>query len=152
MFHHLVLALQSHTKDSVIASIRTEWIWDDETVNEAPGLNEILICRQLICSSVDNRVTIYWWWHYILLDKQTTFFSSVYFDSQISDLDSQFSVRLWIDTIFLCLLVPQVNTISWNDTGEYILSGSDDTCLVITNPYNKKVVIICAVASFLNVP
>lgn len=33
----------------------------------------------------------------------------------------------------------QVNTISWNDTGEYILSGSDDTFLVISNPYNKKV-------------
>ncbi|XP_020317152.1 DDB1- and CUL4-associated factor 6 isoform X7 [Oncorhynchus kisutch] len=32
-----------------------------------------------------------------------------------------------------------VNTISWNDTGEYILSGSDDTNLVITNPYNRKV-------------
>ncbi|XP_061924916.1 DDB1- and CUL4-associated factor 6 isoform X1 [Entelurus aequoreus] len=32
-----------------------------------------------------------------------------------------------------------VNTISWNDTGEYILSGSDDTFLSITNPYNKKV-------------
>ncbi|XP_069060256.1 DDB1- and CUL4-associated factor 6 isoform X3 [Pleurodeles waltl] len=32
-----------------------------------------------------------------------------------------------------------VNSISWNDTGEYILSGSDDTHLVISNPYNKKV-------------
>ncbi|XP_038145578.1 DDB1- and CUL4-associated factor 6 isoform X2 [Cyprinodon tularosa] len=32
-----------------------------------------------------------------------------------------------------------VNTISWNDTGEYILSGSDDTFLFITNPYNKKI-------------
>ncbi|XP_077583542.1 DDB1- and CUL4-associated factor 6 isoform X2 [Stigmatopora nigra] len=32
-----------------------------------------------------------------------------------------------------------VNTISWNETGEYILSGSDDTFLAITNPYNKKV-------------
>ncbi|CAL8267145.1 unnamed protein product [Lota lota] len=32
-----------------------------------------------------------------------------------------------------------VNTISWNDTGEYILSGSDDTFLVITNPYNRKI-------------
>uniref|UniRef100_A0AAY4AVZ9 Uncharacterized protein n=1 Tax=Denticeps clupeoides TaxID=299321 RepID=A0AAY4AVZ9_9TELE len=32
-----------------------------------------------------------------------------------------------------------VNTISWNDTGAYILSGSDDTNLVITNPYNRKV-------------
>uniref|UniRef100_A0A4W4EF31 Ddb1 and cul4 associated factor 6 n=1 Tax=Electrophorus electricus TaxID=8005 RepID=A0A4W4EF31_ELEEL len=35
-----------------------------------------------------------------------------------------------------------VNTISWNDTGEYILSGSDDTNLVITNPYNRKVTTI----------
>lgn len=33
----------------------------------------------------------------------------------------------------------QVNTICWNDTGEYILSGSDDTNLVITNPYSRKV-------------
>lgn len=33
----------------------------------------------------------------------------------------------------------KVNTISWNETGEYILSGSDDTNLVITNPYNRKV-------------
>uniref|UniRef100_A0A7M4EW09 DDB1 and CUL4 associated factor 6 n=1 Tax=Crocodylus porosus TaxID=8502 RepID=A0A7M4EW09_CROPO len=33
----------------------------------------------------------------------------------------------------------QVNTICWNDTGEYILSGSDDTNLVISNPYSRKV-------------
>ncbi|XP_068125295.1 DDB1- and CUL4-associated factor 6 isoform X2 [Hyperolius riggenbachi] len=32
-----------------------------------------------------------------------------------------------------------VNSICWNSTGEYILSGSDDTTLVICNPYNKKV-------------
>ncbi|XP_039601107.1 DDB1- and CUL4-associated factor 6 isoform X3 [Polypterus senegalus] len=32
-----------------------------------------------------------------------------------------------------------VNSIWWNDTGEYILSGSDDTNLVITNPYKRKV-------------
>ncbi|KAM8976132.1 LOW QUALITY PROTEIN: DDB1- and CUL4-associated factor 6 [Pelodytes ibericus] len=32
-----------------------------------------------------------------------------------------------------------VNSISWNSTGEYILSGSDDNTLVISNPYNKKV-------------
>uniref|UniRef100_A0A803TSH5 DDB1- and CUL4-associated factor 6 n=1 Tax=Anolis carolinensis TaxID=28377 RepID=A0A803TSH5_ANOCA len=32
-----------------------------------------------------------------------------------------------------------VNTICWNDTGEYILSGSDDTNLAITNPYSRKV-------------
>ncbi|NXG88636.1 DCAF6 factor, partial [Stercorarius parasiticus] len=31
------------------------------------------------------------------------------------------------------------NTICWNDTGEYILSGSDDTNLVISNPYSRKV-------------
>uniref|UniRef100_A0A671G4F5 DDB1 and CUL4 associated factor 6 n=1 Tax=Rhinolophus ferrumequinum TaxID=59479 RepID=A0A671G4F5_RHIFE len=31
-----------------------------------------------------------------------------------------------------------VNTICWNETGEYILSGSDDTKLVISNPYNRK--------------
>ncbi|CAG9818494.1 unnamed protein product [Phaedon cochleariae] len=32
-----------------------------------------------------------------------------------------------------------VNTISWNETGEYILSGSDDQHLVITNGHNYKV-------------
>uniref|UniRef100_A0A7N4P7Q4 DDB1- and CUL4-associated factor 6 n=1 Tax=Sarcophilus harrisii TaxID=9305 RepID=A0A7N4P7Q4_SARHA len=32
-----------------------------------------------------------------------------------------------------------VNTICWNDTGEYILSGSDDTNLVISNPYSRKI-------------
>ncbi|KAM5179703.1 DDB1- and CUL4-associated factor 6 isoform 2-T3 [Mantella aurantiaca] len=32
-----------------------------------------------------------------------------------------------------------VNSICWNSTGEYLLSGSDDTTLVICNPYNKKV-------------
>ncbi|XP_053562802.1 DDB1- and CUL4-associated factor 6 isoform X2 [Bombina bombina] len=32
-----------------------------------------------------------------------------------------------------------VNSISWSSTGEYILSGSDDTTLVISNPYNRKV-------------
>ncbi|XP_076871390.1 DDB1- and CUL4-associated factor 6-like isoform X2 [Brachyhypopomus gauderio] len=34
-----------------------------------------------------------------------------------------------------------VNTICWNDTGEYLLSGSDDTNLVITNPYSRKVLL-----------
>lgn len=32
-----------------------------------------------------------------------------------------------------------VNTICWNDSGEYILSGSDDQNLVITNGHNYKV-------------
>lgn len=44
--------------------------------------------------------------------------------------------RRHINCLADCL---QVNTISWNNTGEYILSGSDDTFLVISNPYNKKV-------------
>lgn len=32
-----------------------------------------------------------------------------------------------------------VNTISWNSTGEYILSGSDDQHLVITSGYDYKI-------------
>uniref|UniRef100_A0A803T9Y3 DDB1 and CUL4 associated factor 6 n=1 Tax=Anolis carolinensis TaxID=28377 RepID=A0A803T9Y3_ANOCA len=35
-----------------------------------------------------------------------------------------------------------VNTICWNDTGEYILSGSDDTNLAITNPYSRKIMTV----------
>ncbi|KAG8589038.1 hypothetical protein GDO81_006222 [Engystomops pustulosus] len=35
-----------------------------------------------------------------------------------------------------------VNTISWNNTGEYLLSGSDDTSLVICNPFNKKIMTV----------
>uniref|UniRef100_A0A8B9FTH2 DDB1 and CUL4 associated factor 6 n=1 Tax=Amazona collaria TaxID=241587 RepID=A0A8B9FTH2_9PSIT len=35
-----------------------------------------------------------------------------------------------------------VNTICWNDTGEYILSGSDDTNLVISNPYSRKIMTV----------
>ncbi|KAL7891066.1 hypothetical protein AOLI_G00005420 [Acnodon oligacanthus] len=34
-----------------------------------------------------------------------------------------------------------VNTICWNDTGKYVLSGSDDTNLVITDPFTRKVLI-----------
>ncbi|XP_030637609.1 DDB1- and CUL4-associated factor 6-like [Chanos chanos] len=34
-----------------------------------------------------------------------------------------------------------VNTLCWNNTGEYLLSGSDDTNLVITNPYSRKVML-----------
>ncbi|KAK9877190.1 hypothetical protein WA026_016938 [Henosepilachna vigintioctopunctata] len=32
-----------------------------------------------------------------------------------------------------------VNTICWNETGEYILSGSDDQRLIITNGHNYKI-------------
>ncbi|KAF4111880.1 DDB1- and CUL4-associated factor 6-like [Onychostoma macrolepis] len=34
-----------------------------------------------------------------------------------------------------------VNTICWNDTGEYILSGSEDRNLFITDPYSRKVLV-----------
>ncbi|KAJ9594700.1 hypothetical protein L9F63_014034, partial [Diploptera punctata] len=34
-----------------------------------------------------------------------------------------------------------VNSICWNETGEYILSGSDDQHLVVTHGYNFKVII-----------
>ena len=33
-----------------------------------------------------------------------------------------------------------VNTVCWNSTGEYILSGSDDQNIVISNPYTEKIV------------
>ena len=33
-----------------------------------------------------------------------------------------------------------VNTVAWNATGSWILSGSDDHKLIITEPYTKKVV------------
>lgn len=32
-----------------------------------------------------------------------------------------------------------VNSLSWNDTGEYLLSGSDDQFIAVTNPHNQKV-------------
>ncbi|XP_033865336.1 DDB1- and CUL4-associated factor 6-like isoform X3 [Acipenser ruthenus] len=51
---------------------------------------------------------------------------------------SEFVQRLKLETT-LTVHDGCVNTICWNDTGEYILSGSDDTNLVITNPYNRKV-------------
>lgn len=31
-----------------------------------------------------------------------------------------------------------VNTVSWNATGEYLLSGSDDQTIVVSNPYTGK--------------
>lgn len=31
-----------------------------------------------------------------------------------------------------------VNTISWNDKGQYLLSGSDDQTIVVTNPFNGQ--------------
>ena len=32
-----------------------------------------------------------------------------------------------------------VNTICWNDSGTTILSGSDDQCLIVTDPYTNQV-------------
>lgn len=34
-----------------------------------------------------------------------------------------------------------VNTLAWNSTGEYILSGSDDQHLVVTHGHNYKVLV-----------
>lgn len=31
-----------------------------------------------------------------------------------------------------------VNTVSWNSTGDYLLSGSDDQTIVVSNPYTGK--------------
>ncbi|XP_053310308.1 DDB1- and CUL4-associated factor 6 isoform X2 [Spea bombifrons] len=50
----------------------------------------------------------------------------------------EFVQRLKLEAT-LCVHDGCVNSISWNNTGEYILSGSDDTSLVISNPYSKKV-------------
>lgn len=32
-----------------------------------------------------------------------------------------------------------VNTVHWNSTGEYLISGSDDQFIAITNPHNQKI-------------
>lgn len=34
-----------------------------------------------------------------------------------------------------------VNTICWNDKGQYLLSGSDDQTIVISDPFTKKVLV-----------
>lgn len=34
-----------------------------------------------------------------------------------------------------------VNTVSWNEKGQYLLSGSDDQTIVVTNPFNGKVLV-----------
>ncbi|XP_017492608.1 PREDICTED: DDB1- and CUL4-associated factor 6-like [Rhagoletis zephyria] len=34
-----------------------------------------------------------------------------------------------------------VNTVCWNNTGEFLLSGSDDQCVAITNPHNQEVLL-----------
>lgn len=34
-----------------------------------------------------------------------------------------------------------VNTISWNDKGQYLLSGSDDQTIVVTNPFTGQILV-----------
>lgn len=34
-----------------------------------------------------------------------------------------------------------VNTVSWNDKGQYLLSGSDDQTIVVSNPYNGQILV-----------
>ena len=50
------------------------------------------------------------------------------------------------------IFILQVNTICWNDTGQLILSGSDDQHLVVVNPFSGKVLyFILSFASSLSV-
>lgn len=34
-----------------------------------------------------------------------------------------------------------VNTVSWNEKGQYLLSGSDDQTIVVTNPYTGEILV-----------
>lgn len=34
-----------------------------------------------------------------------------------------------------------MNTISWNDKGQYLLSGSDDQTIVVTNPFTGQILV-----------
>lgn len=34
-----------------------------------------------------------------------------------------------------------VNTVSWNDKGQYLLSGSDDQTIVVSNPFNGHILV-----------
>ncbi|KAM7348906.1 DDB1- and CUL4-associated factor 6-like [Cochliomyia hominivorax] len=44
-----------------------------------------------------------------------------------------------------------VNTIHWNSTGEYLLSGSDDQFIAVTNPNNQEVLLKCKTAHRANI-
>lgn len=44
-----------------------------------------------------------------------------------------------------------VNTISWNHSGEYLLSGSDDQHLIITHGHNYKVLVDYSTSHHANI-
>ncbi|XP_031625414.1 DDB1- and CUL4-associated factor 6-like [Contarinia nasturtii] len=44
-----------------------------------------------------------------------------------------------------------VNTVSWNDKGQYLLSGSDDQSIVVTNPFNGQVLVQYSTAHRANI-
>lgn len=44
-----------------------------------------------------------------------------------------------------------VNTVSWNSTGEYLLSGSDDQTIVVSNPYTGKCLVQYVTAHRANI-
>ncbi|KAI8116731.1 DDB1- and CUL4-associated factor 6 [Lucilia cuprina] len=44
-----------------------------------------------------------------------------------------------------------VNTIHWNSTGEYLISGSDDQFIAVTNPNNQEVLLKCKTAHRANI-
>ena len=52
------------------------------------------------------------------------------------------SIEIWTPFKMSSIVIfSQVNTVCWNETGQYILSGSDDQHLAITNPFTGKNVI-----------
>ncbi|XP_055681294.1 DDB1- and CUL4-associated factor 6-like [Lutzomyia longipalpis] len=44
-----------------------------------------------------------------------------------------------------------VNTVTWNDKGNYVLSGSDDQSLVVTNPFTGNVLVKCRTGHRANI-
>uniref|UniRef100_A0A1L8DT20 Putative cul4-ring ubiquitin ligase complex n=1 Tax=Nyssomyia neivai TaxID=330878 RepID=A0A1L8DT20_9DIPT len=44
-----------------------------------------------------------------------------------------------------------VNTVTWNDRGNYILSGSDDQTLVVTNPFTANELVKCKTGHRANI-
>lgn len=44
-----------------------------------------------------------------------------------------------------------VNTVSWNEKGQYLLSGSDDQTIVVTNPFNGQVLVQYSTAHRANI-
>lgn len=44
-----------------------------------------------------------------------------------------------------------MNTVSWNEKGQYLLSGSDDQTIVVTNPYTGEILVQYSTAHRANI-